>query len=156
MKFHPLVLGASLILLTAACGSGASPEPTSTPADLEASVSAVADEFGMAIATHDSTLAASVLAPGVTILEGGSIETRDQYLSHHFHSDAAFIGSLSREPISSEVSIRGDVAWRVSRSRLQGTYQDREIDMVSVETLILEKQDGSWKISSVHWSSGRG
>jgi ketosteroid isomerase-like protein len=154
MKFYS-VLPAILILAAAGCAQPEAPSaPEPAPVDQKPALVEVAERFSAAVATNDSTMAASVLSEDVKIVEGGSIETRDSYLSGHFHGDAAFIGAVTRDQVSRDVTVLGDAAWMVSKSRLQGTFRDREIDINSLETLVLTRGDSGWKIVSIHWSSG--
>lgn len=48
------------------------------------------DAFHQAIIDNDSQAAQDLLSESVRILEGGNIKTKDEYLSHHFHSDENF------------------------------------------------------------------
>jgi len=40
-----------------------------------------------------------------------------------------------------------------TRSRLSGSFRDRELDLFSTETLVLKKADQGWKVRHIHWSS---
>lgn len=54
-----------------------------------------------AIVENDSKKAGEILHDDVTILEGGGMETKSQYLSHHFHSDGkVFISNEQGRSIS--------------------------------------------------------
>lgn len=118
-------------------------------------VLAALDSFHKALAQGDSVSVAALLSSSVSISEGGKIESKEEYLSGHFHGDSAYLGAMTREPISSLVTIRGETAWVVSKTRLHGTFGDREIDSNSVETVVLIRSDGHWVIAAIHWSSGR-
>ena len=118
-------------------------------------VLATLDAFHQGLANGDSTTVADLLSSTVSISEGGKIESKEEYLSGHFHGDSAYLSSMTRESISSTVTIRGETAWVVSKTRLYGTYRDREIDSNSVETVVLIRSNGQWLIDAVHWSSGR-
>jgi len=111
--------------------------------------------FHDSVASGDSLEVASALADDVSIAEGGRVQTRAEYLSHHFRSDAAFLGSITRDPVSSVERISGNATVVVSTTRLHGSFRDRSIDMISVETAVLEHSEETWKIVSIHWSSGR-
>lgn len=121
---------------------------------LDREIATVADAFTFAIVQHDSLAAATILDKDASILEGGAVESRLDYLAHHFHSDAAFLGSMERVLLDRSINRQKDVAWVLSTSRLTGTYRDRDIDLISVETLILVNDPEGWHIASVHWSSG--
>ena len=78
-----------------------------------------------------------------------------EYISGHFHGDSAYLAAIDRDQKSSDLKIVGDVAWLVSTTHMHGTYREREVDSISVETLVLHLSDSKWEIAAVHWSSGR-
>ena len=143
-----------LFLLVLAATSASARAQMSAPSD-SAAVVAVAEQFREAITAGDAKAAGALLTHDVAILEGGKIETAHDYLSHHFLSDGPFLRAMTREPGERRVTVAGDAAWVVSRSRLHGAYRDRDIDMNSVELMVLRRTDGGWRIAAVHWSSGR-
>lgn len=111
------------------------------------------ERFQEALVAGDSTGVAKLLLPEAVILEAGGRETKTEYLSHHFHSDGAFLGAMTREPGSREVHITGDVAWVTSTSRLHGTYRDRRRDLSSAELMVLRRTPEGWRVAAIHWSS---
>jgi len=106
-----------------------------------------------AIVENDSEKAGAILHDDVTILEGGGMETKSQYLSHHFHSDGKFLGVINREEVSQDIKIEGNVAWVTSKTKMTGTYSDRDIDLSSLELAVLKKENGMWRVVALHWSS---
>ncbi len=106
-----------------------------------------------AIVSNDGKTASSLLHDDAVILEGGGIETKAEYLSHHFHSDGKFLSAINREEVSKTIKIEGDVAWVSSKTKMTGTYSGREIDMNSLELAVLKKENGMWKVIALHWSS---
>ena len=111
------------------------------------------DTFHQAIVDNDSQAAKNLLSESVRILEGGNIETKDEYLSHHFHSDGKFLSSMKREVESRSVKIERNTAWVSAQTHTWGTYSDRKLDLNSLELAVLNKEDGNWKIAALHWSS---
>lgn len=111
------------------------------------------DSFHQAIIDNDSQAARSLLSESVRILEGGNIETMDEYLSHHFHSDGKFLSSMNREVIGRDVTVRDNTAWVSTKTHTWGTYSDRKLNMNSLELAVLTNIDGDWKITALHWSS---
>ncbi len=142
-----------LALLVAVPARAAAPSDAA-PSD-SAAVAATVARFHEALAAGDSTTVAELLAPDVQIIEGGGIETRHEYLAHHFHGDVAFLKALTREPGTAHLAVAGDAAWVASTSRLHGAYRDRDIDLNSAELMVLRRTDAGWRITAVHWSSGR-
>lgn len=111
------------------------------------------DNFKTAIVDNDSDAASNVMADDVLILEGSGMETKKEYLSHHFHSDGKFLSAMDREILTQKISIEGNTAWVSTVSSMKGTYSEREIDLTSLELAVLKKAGSDWKITAIHWSS---
>lgn len=118
-------------------------------------VRSVVVQFHEALANADSAAVYNLLAPELVVLESGRAETKTEYMSHHFHSDVAFLSSLEKENENITISVENTVAWSTATSRLFGSFRDREIDSNSAELLVLKKTNDEWKITAIHWSSGR-
>src|SRR6056297_3263689 len=97
------------------------------------------DAFHQAIIDNDSQTAQNLLSESVRILEGGNIETKDEYLSHHFHSDGKFLSAMKREVETRNVTIKGNTAWVSTQTHTWGTYSDRKLDLNSLELAVLKK-----------------
>ena len=106
-----------------------------------------------AIIENDSERAGEILHDDVTILEGGGMETKSEYLSHHFHSDGKFLSAMNREEVSQEISVEGNMAWVTSKTKMTGTYSGRDIDLSSLELAVLKKENGMWRVIALLWSS---
>ena len=95
-----------------------------------------------------------VLAPDVLIYESGGVESsREEYASHHMHSDMRFMASMTREVISRKVTQEGGLAVVTTQSRISGSYDGKDLDLNSTETLMMTKKENGWQISHIHWSS---
>lgn len=116
-------------------------------------VAAVIADFHDALTRGDTVQVLGLLSPQARILEGGAIETVEEYVSHHLPADMAFASAVARERGPLHVVVRGDVAWASSTSRATGTYREREIDSRGAELVILVRDGGNWKIEAIHWSS---
>ena len=125
----------------------------SQPSASEKSVIKTLDAFHQAIIDNDSQTAQNLLSESVRILEGGNIETKEEYLSHHFHSDGKFLSAMKREVEARNVTIEGNTAWVSTHSRTWGIYSDRKLDLNSLELAVLKKEEGHWQITALHWSS---
>lgn len=119
----------------------------------EENVKETLGDFETAIIENDVEAANYLLANDALILEGKGMETKDEYLSHHFQADGKFLKSLKREVISRKITIEGTTAWVSSVNSLKGTYSDNEIDLTSLELAVLKKEGTDWKIAAIHWSS---
>ena len=111
------------------------------------------ESFQQAIISNDIKKAKEILSESARILEGGNIETKEEYLSHHFHSDGKFLSSMKREVESQNVSIKGNIAWISTKTHLSGNYNERKLDLNSLELAILKKEESIWNIMALHWSS---
>ncbi len=116
-------------------------------------ISKTLSEFETAIVENNAKLASKLLHADAIILEGRGSETKDQYLSHHFHSDGRFLSAIERKEMSQEIKTEGNIAWVSTITSMKGTYSDREIDLTSLELAVLKKEEGNWKIIALHWSS---
>jgi uncharacterized protein (TIGR02246 family) len=118
-----------------------------------AAVASVIERFHAALASGDSAAALALLAPDVTVLESGGLETRDQYRSHHLPGDMQFAKAvpLARTPIT--VTLAGDVAWATSTGVTQGEFRGRAVNSSSAELMVLTRSAGGWLIRAIHWSS---
>ncbi|MEE8426485.1 MAG: DUF2231 domain-containing protein [Woeseiaceae bacterium] len=110
--------------------------------------------FHAALNSGDEQTVMAVLSPDVLIFESGGAErSRAEYASHHMKSDMAFLAQMGHDQIGQAVSEQEDTAWIVTESRIYGRYKDKDIDIVSIETAVLERGEDGWKIVHLHWSS---
>ena len=72
-----------------------------------------------AIINNDAEIAGKILHDDVTILEGGGMENKEQYLSHHFHSDGKFLSAMDREEVSQNIIVEGNIAWVTSKTKMK-------------------------------------
>ena len=119
------------------------------------SLAEVAAGLSAALVAGDPTIVAQLVDADVLIFESGNVESsRAEYEGHHMPADMAFLAAVDRELISRQViELADDGAVVSSRSRLFGHYKDRDVDLVSTETLVLKKENGQWRIVHIHWSS---
>ncbi|WP_428383984.1 YybH family protein [Nevskia ramosa] len=118
------------------------------------SAAQIADRFADALAAGDQATVHTLLLPNVLIFESGGAETSaDEYAGHHLPADIAFMAAVKRTVLSRQSGGNGVTRWVATKSRLQGRYKDRDIDLDSTESLVLQRGDGGWRIVHVHWSS---
>lgn len=118
-----------------------------------AAVASALSAFHGALVQGDTATALGLLAPDARILEGGGIETVEEYASHHLPGDMAFAAAVARDRGPLSVWVHGDIAWVTSTSRVTGTYRNREIDSRGAELAVLSRTADGWKIQAIHWSS---
>ena len=132
---------------------GASPGPAPDQNPDSAAVVAVVDAFHTALEAADTAAVRRLLSEDVIVQEGGGVEDRAEYFSHHLASDMAFAGAVQAERRPVAVEVRGDVAWVASASRRTGMFRDREVDLQGAELMVLTRGAEGWRISAIHWSS---
>ncbi|MEM1043595.1 MAG: nuclear transport factor 2 family protein [Bacteroidota bacterium] len=120
---------------------------TPTVGQAEFDASETADRFHAALAAGDRQSVESLLTPDAVVLEGGRAEARNEYLGGHFARDVAFLADAQPEPIFRRTTVAGDAAWVASTQRIG--------DATMAELLVMERTDGGWRVSAVHWSSAR-
>lgn len=114
----------------------------------------VVSAFHQALESADADAALGYLAPEVVIFESGGVEaSRDEYASHHLHSDMKFLESVETTVIDRTSGMDGEHAWILTRTETSGTYRGEPVDLAGTETMILEKSPAGWKIIHIHWSS---
>lgn len=149
---------ASLMLAAAHPGApDPHPEPRSIPTSSSANVAtpeATVSAFHGALTRGDTTEVLSLLAEDALIFESGGVErSRSEYASHHLASDAEFSAAVQRTMIEQNSGGSGDIAWVTSVESVVGTFRGRPINSRSVETMLLRRIAGNWRIVHIHWSS---
>ena len=110
--------------------------------------------FHQALKSKDKKLARSLLLDKVVIFEGGKVErSAQEYANHHMQADMNYLSSVKSTLIEQHVEEIGDVAVAIARTKTTGTYKGKSIERSGMETMILKKQHGVWKITHIHWSN---
>ena len=119
----------------------------------ETEVGEIVAELHTALRSSDEATIRSILADDVLIFEGSGAErSLEEYASHHMKSDMKFLKNMATELLERNIMIHGDIAVSSSRSKMTGKYKNKDFNKVTVETLILKKAKGGWKIIRIHWS----
>ena len=114
----------------------------------------VVNAFHAALKRGDTKTALNLMADDVVIFESGGVErNRAEYEAHHLKSDAAFSAATTRTPISQTIASDGDFSSVMSVEFVKGTFRDHPVNTRSVETMVLRKTEGRWRIIHIHWSS---
>jgi len=128
----------------------------STLASAQTSPSVTLDRFHLAISKSDRAAAASILAADVQIFESGFVErSRDEYLSHHFESDAKFAGAVGRKVIRHSERTAGNMALVLEETETEGNYEGQPVKLIGTETAVFRLEGANWQIVHIHWSSRR-
>jgi mono/diheme cytochrome c family protein/ketosteroid isomerase-like protein len=123
-------------------------QPKAVPA-----AESVARAFQSALHRGDRAAVLALLAPDVSISEGGHVETRDEYASGHLDGDIAFLKNAQLAPVSIASMPMGDSAMVGSESRIRTSVKGKSLALRSREMLKLRQDGGEWKIVSVQWES---
>jgi len=117
-----------------------------------AAVTAVVQSFHGALRSGDSALASRLIADDALMLEAGGVETRSEYLANHLPLDIQFekTATTVRSPI--RVVVAGDTAWATSTSEMTGTFQNRPVNSIGAELMVLSRSSAGWQIRAIHWS----
>jgi ketosteroid isomerase-like protein len=114
----------------------------------------VVNAFHAALKRGDTKAALELMAEDVVIFESGGVErNRAEYETHHLKSDAAFSAATTRTPISQTIASDGNFSSVMSVEFVKGTFRDRPVNTRSVETMVLRKTEGRWRIIHIPWSS---
>ena len=112
------------------------------------------DRLHLAINKSDRAAAASVLAADLQIFESGFVErSREEYLSHHFESDARFAGAVTRRVMAHREQTAGTMALVMEETETTGSYQGQPVRLIGTETVVFRLEGGNWQIVHIHWSS---
>jgi hypothetical protein len=114
-----------------------------------------ASRFHRILFTGDTAGIKSLLAPDLRVVEGGTVENRQEYLSHHLSEDIDFIKAVKEERAPFSYRCEGNVAWLVSTSTSTGKYSGRDVNSVDAELMVLSRARKDWQIRAIHWSSAR-
>ena len=141
-------LGASLgvCFLLAGCSA--------PPAD-EHDVTSVLETFYAAMKTGDTAAAMQQIAPDAVFVESGKLETRAEYEANHLPLDIAFEKQVTGKRGPWRTTIQGDAAWVIATTEFDGTFDGGPVNFVSAQLAVLTRNEGNWRIRSIHWSSRR-
>jgi uncharacterized membrane protein/ketosteroid isomerase-like protein len=132
-------------------------EPAQTAAaplaDPETPAGAV-DAFAAALKAGDAATIKRLLLPDVLIAEGGGAERSfAEYAGHHLPADMAFAKAVVFTVKDRKVIDGADMATVVSTSQAHGEFRGETVHSAMMETMVLKRVDGAWRIAHIHWSS---
>ncbi|MEQ1754631.1 MAG: nuclear transport factor 2 family protein [Micropepsaceae bacterium] len=112
------------------------------------------ESFHNALQQGDRVAALGTLADDVKIYEQGWVEqSKAEYAAHHLDSDIKFSKSVKEATTAVDVSDDEALAVVMRQSTTKGTFEGKPVDSVGLETMVLRKIGGDWKIVHIHWSS---
>jgi ketosteroid isomerase-like protein len=147
------------ILLTLASPASAAPPHPVAQQILPASPSeagAAVDAFHAALRRGEAKAALAFVSDDAIVFEDGRAErSKAEYALRHAEADAAFSKAVSSKLLSRSSHATADLALIASESRTKGRFRGQDVDRIMVETMVLRRQAGAWKIVHIHWSSAQ-
>lgn len=121
---------------------------------LDSAPAKVVSQFHKALGAKNQEVARGLLDDNVLIYEGGRAErSASEYAQHHMMADMAFLSSVDVQTLEHQVKVYGDLAVSSARTKTKGTYKGKKINSNGMETIVLRKIKGDWKIINIHWSN---
>lgn len=122
--------------------------------DYPSTPQAVVDAYAAALRAKDGAAVLALLSPNVIIAEGGGAERSiDEYAGHHMPADMEFTAAVDFSLKKRDIIARDDLATVISESQIHGTFRDKSVHSRMMETMVLGREDGRWRIIHIHWSS---
>jgi ketosteroid isomerase-like protein len=141
------------LLLATVCATAALLTACAAREPDPAEVTEVVESFYGAIKKGDAAAAMSVIAPDAVFVESGKLETRAEYESNHLPADIEFESQVTGKRESMKVTFKGDAAWVIAVTAYAGSFEGDPVDFISTQLAVLTRDDGRWRIRSIHWSS---
>ena len=114
---------------------------------------AVVGAYHAALHAGDKIRALALLSAQLIVFEDGrSEESRGEYASHHLETDIEFSRHTDRTVLKQLERAGERQAWVLSWVRVKGTARGVPVDRRLLETILLAREQGSWKITHIHWS----
>ncbi|GAA4821904.1 hypothetical protein GCM10011365_18910 [Marinicella pacifica] len=120
---------------------------------LDTDAAQVVTKFHKALRSKDTDAIQSVLSEDVLIYESGKAErSLEEYAAGHMKADMQYLAQIKSKLIEHQVKVSGDMA--VSTARFENTRMvaGRARVKISMETIVVTKKKGQWKITHIHWS----
>lgn len=127
-------------------GSGHSHAPPTTPV-------ATVEAFHHALVEGNSEAALALLHEQATLLEGGNLETKQEYAAGHMAGDMAFLAQVDTELLSRDEQTSAGQSVVTSQASMTGTVDGEAVDVVVTGVATLVKTDAGWLITQMSWTS---
>ena len=113
----------------------------------------VARAFQAALQRGDRAAVLALLAPEVSISEGGHTQSHDEYANGHLGEDIAFLKDATITPISLGSMPMDDTAMVGSESTIKTVAKGKPLTLRSREMLTLKHVGTAWRIVTIQWQS---
>jgi ketosteroid isomerase-like protein len=114
----------------------------------------VVDAFAAALQQGDAVQVEDLMTSDALVAEeGGAERSFAEYKAAHLPADIEFSRAVARKVVDRRVWTTGRMASVVTEAEMTGTFRGRAIASRSMETMVLIKTKGAWRIAHIHWSS---
>lgn len=113
----------------------------------------VIDGFRHALVEGRRKMALAYLHPKATIIEGGTVQSVDEYAAGHLGSDMAFLSKIDIEQLSRNVKLAEFQGTVETRRRFRGEIDGQTLDLISTEFATLTETEDGWRISQIAWNA---
>jgi ketosteroid isomerase-like protein len=103
----------------------------------------------------DTAASMALIADDAVFIEGGRLETRDEYEKNHLPADIGFEKQVSGKRSPLRITFKDDSAWVIATTDYDGTFDGAPVSFTSAQLAVLTRESGNWRIRSIHWSSRR-
>ena len=124
-------------------------------ADAQAQVRDTLEAFYAAMKNGDRAAAMSHIAEDAVFVEGGRLETRQQYEENHLPNDIGFEKQVTGKRGEWKITIEDNTAWAIATTEYDGIFDGAPVAFTSAQLAVLSRDAGAWRIRSIHWSSRR-
>ncbi|MBP6109191.1 MAG: nuclear transport factor 2 family protein [Rhodocyclaceae bacterium] len=119
----------------------------------EKSATEFVEKFHASMKSGDSKSVLSALADDAIIFESGYAESKSEYAASHLAADISFAATTKRVAKRTTTNCVKSMCIVMQQSETNGTYKGKPVKSIGVETSVLQGDEGTWKISHLHWSS---
>ena len=123
-----------------------------TPAEAKSAAQFV-ERFHQTLKDGDRNAVLSALADEAIIFESGYAESKSDYAASHLAADIIFAKTTTRVVKKTTTRCVKAMCVVMQESETTGTYKDKPVKSVGVETSVLHGDKEAWKIMHLHWSS---
>ena len=134
-------------LCLSACGQ--------STADAQAEIRDTLEAFYAAMKNGDRAAAMSHIAEDAVFVEGGRLETRQEYEENHLPNDIGFEKQVTGKRGEWKITIEDNTAWAIATTEYDGIFDGAPVGFTSAQLAVLSRDAGAWRIRSIHWSSRR-
>ncbi|MFZ5670772.1 MAG: DUF4440 domain-containing protein [Pseudomonadota bacterium] len=141
------------LLTLGLAGAGSLPAAPALAAG-PAAARAVVTRFHAAMKAGDAAAVADLLDDAAVIYEQGGVEaTKAEYVDAHLPGDIAYSAALETRVLAEHGFGHGGLQVLLRETRTTGRFNDKPVDRLGTETMVLQGARGRWRIVHIHWSS---